>query len=419
MYGLVGKKLGHSFSKEIHHLLGNKIYKLHEISNLEDFLNKKEFKGINVTIPYKTEVLPHLDEIDDIARETKSVNTIINENGKLKGYNTDYFGLKSMLSFYNISIQGKSVIILGNGSVSNTVLKLLKDLKCKRVIRLARNIKTGVDDCFENVDKYLDYNVVINTTPVGMYPNNTDELLIDLTKLDHLEVYVDLIYNPLRTKMMIVAENLGAKSVNGLYMLVMQAKHAHELFFKKDIPLNVANQIYKKIFTNMVNYVFVGLPLSGKSKYANILGKSLNKKVTDMDSTIESTHKMSIPTIFKELGEKTFRQYETDLIIEMYQSHSMIISTGGGVIESQANMDLLKQNGVIIYLDKNPEDLAKKVIYGRPLIKKSEDILNLAKKRIPLYTKNSDIIITLENETNKNVNAIKDGVYEYTCNKWS
>ncbi len=415
MYGLVGRKLKHSFSKSIHSQLGNDHYKLYETNDIKNFLEKKAFVGINVTIPYKTEVIPYLDELDDLALKTNSVNTIINKDGKLIGYNTDYYGLKASLGFYNITVEDKSVIILGNGSVSNTVVELLNNQGCKKLVRLSRTVRSNIDDKFENYNQYLDYDIVINTTPVGMYPNNDSDCLIDLSKLKNLETFIDLIYNPLRTKMMLDAQILGAKAINGLYMLVLQAKKAHELFFGKDIPLNVANKIYKKIYNNLLNYVFIGLPLSGKSKYASLLSDISNKSCIDTDDSIVEKYQLSIPEIFLELGEKTFRKYEADMVLDIYKNHSTIISTGGGLIEHQANIDLLKQNGVIIYLEKNVETIAKKKIYGRPLIKNSKDILELAKKRIPMYSKNSDIKVTISKETSIHLNEIKEKINEYIC----
>ncbi|XMB71573.1 shikimate kinase [Mycoplasmatota bacterium WC30] len=413
MYGLVGKKLSHSFSKDIHHILGNKNYQLFEVDSIENFIKTNTFKGINVTIPYKTEIIPFLDELDDIAKITNSVNTIVNVSGKLIGYNTDYYGLKKSLSYHNIIIKNKKVLILGNGSVSKTVVKLLNDLSASSIVKLCRNIKNKNEFLFQDFSNYLDFDILINTTPVGMYPNNDDPLLFELSKFKKLEVVVDLVYNPLRTNLMLEADKLNIKNINGLYMLVMQAKKAHELFLHKSIPLNNANKIYSKIYSQYLNLVFVGLPLSGKTKYATIIGNLINKKTNDIDKLIEDKYQSSIPDIFISKGEKVFRSYESNIVETIYREHGMAISTGGGLIENSDNMNLLKQNGLVIFLNKNPELIARKKIYGRPLLKNASDILILAKKRVPMYREHSDIIIDLNKDTQYHINEIKEKVDEY------
>ncbi len=413
MYGLVGKKLSHSFSKEIHNMLGNKDYQLYETNSIEDFIKNNKFKGINVTIPYKTEIIPFLDELDDIAKITNSVNTIVNVSGKLIGYNTDYYGLKESLSYHNVVIKNKKVLVLGNGSVSKTVIKLLEDLNASSIVKLCRNIRNENEFLFKDYSNYLNFDVLINTTPVGMYPNNNDPLLFELSKFKTLEVVIDLVYNPLRTNLMLEASKLNIKNINGLYMLVMQAKKAHELFLNKEITLNITNKIYRKIHNYYLNLVFVGLPLSGKTKYAKIMGDLINKKVNDIDKLIEDKYQSSIPDIFADKGEKTFRDYESNIVYNLYKEHNLAISTGGGLIESSANMNLLKQNGIVIFLNKDQKLIAKKKIYGRPLLKKASNILIIAKKRVPMYLEHSDIIIDLNKDTNTHTNEIKEKIDEY------
>ncbi len=413
MYGLVGKHLKHSFSKTIHHNLGNLEYELYETTDIKMFLLEHDIDGINVTIPYKTEIIPYLDELDDIAKETNSVNTIVKQNGRLIGYNTDYYGLKEAFSFHSINIENKKVLLLGNGSVSKTVKKVLNDLKVNTIITLCRTIKNTHDVLFEQYNDYLNFDIIINTTPVGMYPNNDDSVLIEVSKFNNLEFVVDLVYNPLRTKLLIEAQRLNIKTMNGLYMLVMQAKKAHELFFNVVLPLNVINNLYRKIYSSYLNYVFVGLPLSGKTKYANMIGGLLTKTVYDIDKYIENKYQTTIPEIFESSGEQQFRTYESETVNELYKLHNTTISTGGGLIENEKNMDLLKQNGIIIFLNKNPEVIAKKNIYGRPLLKDPKDILVLAKKRTPLYLRHSDIIIDINLTTEAHINEIKEKIDEY------
>jgi len=413
IYGLVGKKLSHSFSKEIHELFGNKNYTLKELDKIEDILSITTLKGFNVTIPYKNQIIDYLAEMDDISKATRSVNTVIRKGNKLYGYNTDYYGFIETLNFNRLKLKGKTVLILGNGSVSNTVMYALNKLEAKSIKRIGRNLKSNDDDYFSNYVNYLDAEIIINTTPVGMYPNNEDELLIPLLDFKKLEVVIDLIYNPLRTKLLLEAESNNIKTINGLYMLVMQAKRAHELFFNCEIPLNLANKIYKKILRKLYNIVFIGLPLSGKSKYKKILETKLNKTAYDTDEEIEKAIKMSIFDYFSIHNEDDFRTIETDVIRRIFKENNLIISTGGGAVKTPINMNLLKQNGVIIFLDKDPDKIAKKVITGRPLIKKSTDIYKIAEERIPLYKKYCDIRIALNYDTVYHINEIKEKIDEY------
>ena len=413
MFGLIGKNLSHSFSKDIHNAFGNNHYELYNISNIKSFLKSNQLSGFNVTIPYKTEIVKYIDILDPIAEETTSVNTVVVRDNKLFGYNTDYYGFLETLKYHSINVENRDVIVLGNGSVSNTVVLALKTLKARNIVRLCRNIKSTIDDNFDNYKNYLHYHIIINTTPVGMYPHNEDAVLFDLVNFDNLEVAIDLIYNPLRTKFLIEAERINIKAVNGLYMLVMQAKKAHELFFNCDIPLNVSNKVYKKILKRMYNIVFVGLPLSGKSKYAKLLESMMNKKLYDTDIEVEKIINMSIFDYFQVFSEAEFRMFESEIIKLVYKEHNLIISTGGGTVKVWDNIEKLKQNGIIVYLNKDPLKIAEKKIRGRPLIKKNEDILLLAEERIPLYEKACDILIDINFDTVYHINEIKEKIDAY------
>jgi shikimate dehydrogenase len=413
MYGLIGKNLSHSFSKDIHQAFGNKDYDLVNIDNIQSFVESNQFDGFNVTIPYKSEIVKYVDELDSISLATNSVNTVVVRDNKLYGYNTDYYGFIETLKYHNVNIKNKDVMILGNGSVSNTVVLALQNLKAGNIVRLCRNKKSDIDDFFENHKKYKGYQIIINTTPVGMYPNNEEELIFSLNVFHNLELAIDLVYNPLRTKFLLEAEKLNIKAVNGLYMLVMQAKKAHELFLNCDIPLNVSNKVYKKLAKKLYNIVFVGLPLSGKSKYSKLLESLLNKKLYDTDVEIERVIAMSIYDFFQVHSEAEFRMFETEIVKLVYKKHNYIISTGGGTVKVWSNIEKLKQNGIIIYLNKDPLKIAEKKIRGRPLIKKNEDILLLAEERIPLYKNACDILIDINKDTVYHINEIKEKIDAY------
>ncbi len=413
MYGLIGKNLSHSLSKKIHNYFGNDNYELFSVDSVEEALEIEELTGFNITIPYKSQIVPHVSFLDEIAKATNSVNTVIKKRDGLYGYNTDYYGFIQTLKYNQIDIKDKNILILGNGSVSNTVRLALNNLHAKAIHRACRSKKEEQDILFSELTNKEFYDIIINTTPVGMYPNNDDDLLIDLNDFTNIALVFDLIYNPLKTKLLIEAENRNIKAINGLYMLVLQAKKAHELFFNVRIPLNKANRVYHKIKKQIINIVFIGLPLSGKSKYANLIGKELNKELIDTDLEIEKSTGSTIPDIFAEKGEAYFREIESLTVDKIYKRHSLSVSTGGGMIKNEQNIGKLRQNGVIIFLDRDPEVIAKKNIFGRPLIKTGNDIIGLAEERLPKYKSACDIIIKIQHDTKTHIEEIREKFYEY------
>ena len=278
-YGLIGKKLGHSFSKTIHESIMNYEYILKELNEeeLDSFMKEKDFKAINVTIPYKHEVIKYLDELDDSVKKIGACNVVVNKDGYLSGYNSDYFGLKSLIHKNSIVVKDKKCLILGSGGTSKTAYWVLKDLEAKEIIFVSRSKKEGCityDEAYE----LSDVNIIVNTTPKGMYPNN-DELIIDISKFDKLEGVVDVIFNPLRTRLIEQAISKGIKNAGGLYMLVAQAVKAIEYF--KDIKLDEKNidEVYLKLLKEKENVVLIGMPGCGKSTIA----KELKGKLVDVD----------------------------------------------------------------------------------------------------------------------------------------
>lgn len=413
MYGLLGKSLKHSISPAIHSRFGNAQYRLYETDDLEKFMTDKSFNGCNVTLPYKESVIPFLNEIDELAEKCQSVNTIINRRGTLIGYNTDYYGFHAMLKYYQVNPKGKNVLLLGNGGVSKTCEVVLKDLGAQDIKKLCRNVKQDNEINFDEIDSVLKYDIIVNTTPVGMYPHNDDDLLIDLSMFTHTTHVIDLIYNPLRSKLILQAEELGMIGINGMYMLIMQAKKSHELFFNTTVSTEKANQIFFQIYSKNINLVLVGLPLSGKSNYARKLSYKLQKPCFDSDKIIEDKLGISIPKIFENYGETYFRNEESYFIDNIYKSHNMVISTGGGMIMNEENIRKLKQNGFVIFLDKDPNEIATKAIYNRPLLVRSNDIFKLDKTRRPLYEKHQDFTINASTNSQENVKLIEAKLNEY------
>jgi len=391
-YGLLGKKLSHSFSKEIHEALIDKKYTLYESDDLEEFFTTTKFNGINVTIPYKHDVISYIDELSTEAMELQAVNTIVNYGGKLKGYNTDYFGLEKALQYGHISVKDKDVIILGNGSTSRTIQYYCRQNLAKNIAVFARNPKEN-EYHFSSVENFKSSSIIFNATPVGMFPNNDDPLPISLDDLPNLSSVVDVVYNPLRSSLIIEAEKRQIKAINGLSMLVFQAIKSIELFHNTIISEDIALNYYKNLQIRMNNLVFIGMPMSGKTFFAKLLGKKYSKPVIDLDREIEQLAKMKISKIFETKGEQAFRDLESTIVSKFSKEHNKAISCGGGVILNPINIDHLKQNGIIIFLDMPLELLKKCNPRNRPLLKNIENLEKLYQARYHLYHNCADIII--------------------------
>lgn len=414
MFGLVGKSLPHTLSPFIYNRLGDPNYQVWETQDIEAFIKAKDYSGLNVTIPYKEAVVPYLDELDGIAKTIKSVNTIIRRDGKLIGYNTDYFGLFKTIQYHKITIKNKRVLIVGNGGASKTVKLLLSNLNAERVTVICRNPKNDDELPFSELNRYYDAQVIINTTPVGMYPHEDDEYLFSLKPFHQLESVLDLIYNPLKTKLLIEAESLGVNAFNGLYMLVMQAKASRELFLNdSNIDHKIAKDIYDLLNKGRHNLVLIGLPLSGKSAYAKELSYHFQKSMIDTDHLIEKQENMSISEIFSQNGESYFRRLENKLVTDYYQKNNLIISTGGGMVMDSDIMRKLKHNGIIIYLDRDYRIIMEKDIKNRPLIQNKADVERIALERIPYYQKYADIIVNVDRPKNEVFAEIEEKIYDY------
>lgn len=364
-YGLIGEHLSHSFSKEIHESLGGYLYELKEISkeDLDAFMKSKSFKAINVTIPYKEKVIPYLDEILDEAKATNAVNCVINQYGKLIGYNTDVYGFEALLKYADIDVKNKVVLILGDGGASKAVNYVLNKLNAKNILFASRkNLKNSIN--YNDLINHQEIEIIINTTPVGMYPNNDDEL-IDINIFKKLEAYVDVIYNPIRTRNVIKAELKGIKAIGGLYMLVAQAVRASEIFLNTTYNEEIIKEIYLKIKNKKSNIVLIGMPSSGKSSIGEILSKIYEYKYIDIDEEIIKEINMPIKDYFLDHDESSFRKIEKNIVNNIYQNNSTIISTGGGTILDIENVIHLKQNGILIFLNRDLEKL--EATSSRPL----------------------------------------------------
>ena len=419
-YGLIGYPLQHSFSKEIHELIKEYLhndeynYEICELeeANLQSFFKEKNFKAINVTIPYKEKVLKYLNYIDDNAKRIGAVNTIVNNDGKLFGYNTDYNGLLSLIKKHNIEIKDKKVLILGTGGTSKTAYSVVSDLSAFKIMKASRKIDINTYTYDEIYEEYNDVNVIINTTPVGMYPNN-DEALIDFDKLNKIEAYIDVIYNPLHTKMAILAKNKGIIAINGLYMLISQAVYAYKYFLALDISDEeisaLCDKIYDKIYQYKLNIVLIGMPSSGKTSIGKELALKLNKEFIDTDEEIEKKIKMSIKDYIEKFGEAEFRKVETEVVKEASKKQECVIATGGGVILNKDNITSLNQNSIIYFLNRSLDKLIS--TKSRPLSSTKEALEKRYNERIDLYLAYADKVIAADGTVKQVTKKILEDFY--------
>lgn len=404
-YGLIGEKLKHSFSLEVHNLIGKYDYTLKEIAktDLKDFILKKEYQGLNVTIPYKQDVIPLLDEISISAKEIGAVNTIVNKNGKLYGYNTDFLGAKDLILRNNFDVKGKKVLILGGGGTSLTMKSVLSFLKAKEIIIVSRSKKDNSISYLDAIQNHNDCQFIVDTTPVGTYPN-VFESPINLEPFKNLEGVIDVVYNPLNTSFIKQAKSLNVKAVNGLYMLVSQAVHSSGLFLDEEINGAIIEEIYKKVYFNKVNIVLSGMPTCGKTTVGKALSLKTNKEFIDVDEFIEKKSNMKITDIFSKFGEEYFRKLETDAIKELIFSNGKIISLGGGAILSKENFNNISVNGLIFFIDRSLENLI--VSSDRPLTSDKEKLKQKYIQRLPIYKQNCDFTV----DGNKSIEDVASSV---------
>ena len=397
--GLLGRKLGHSYSPQIHKYLGSYSYDLFEKEpeEIEDFLRNGNFTGINVTIPYKKDVIPFLDELSPTAVKMGSVNTVVRRSdGSLFGHNTDYFGFTSLVHRSGVSVSGKKVLVLGSGGTSNTAVKALEDLGARVII-----ISRSGENNYENLHLHQDASVIVNTTPVGMYPK-TGFTPIDLTLFPHLEGVLDVIYNPSRTQLLLDAEAMGLVHENGLWMLVAQAKEAAEYFGNQPLSDDLIETVYRKMSGMMQNIVLIGMPGCGKSTVASHLAEKLGRKIVDTDQEVEKLAGKTIPQIFAEDGEEAFRTMETEVLSRLGTQSQLIIATGGGCVTKARNYPLMHQNSSIFWLMR---DLSQLPTDGRPL-SQANRLSDLYETRKSLYEAFADYTVDNNGSCEESIRSI-------------
>ena len=396
--GLLGRKLGHSYSPAIHALLADYEYKLYEKEpeELEGFLRDSEFQGLNVTIPYKKDVVQYCAALSPLAAELGSVNTLVRRaDGSLYGDNTDAWGFEAMAKRLGVDYRGKKALVLGSGGASVTVQAVLKRLGCTVMV-----ISRSGPDNYDNLDRHADAAVLVNTTPVGMYPN-VGVSPVDLDVLPNLQAVLDVVYNPARTQLILDAEARGIPCESGLYMLVGQAARASELWTNRTISTETLERVWKTVGGSMENLVLIGMPGSGKSTVGQRLAETLGRTLVDADAEIVK-RVGDIPAYFQSHGEAAFRRVEAEVLAELGKQSGLVIATGGGCVTREENYNSLHQNGTIVWLKR---DLDKLPVSGRP-VSQRDGVQAIYEKRSPLYQRFADIVVDNNGEIGETVGQI-------------
>ncbi|MEY8365817.1 shikimate kinase [Anaerovoracaceae bacterium 41-7] len=391
-FGLIGGKLGHSYSPLIHSKFGDYTFELCETKpeDLESMLHDESYGGFNVTIPYKKVAMEMCDELSDTAKAVGCVNTVIrDEEGRLHGYNTDYFGFKYMLEKNKIEVKGMKCLVLGSGGASLTARAVLKDLNAAEILIISRSGEHN----YENISQHFDAEIIVNTTPVGMYPNN-GKSPVNLDDFKNCCGVVDVIYNPNRTKLVLDAIEKSIPATGGLEMLVAQGKQASELFQHKEIEDEEIDSAIDEVRSETMNMILIGMPGAGKTLIGGEIANRMGRKFVDIDDMIVEHEGMSIPEIFDQKGEVYFRKVETEMLEKACVQTGLVIATGGGVVKKKVNYNILKQNGIVIWIKR---DLDKLETDGRPL-SKSMPLAQMYEERKDAYSYWSDFYINNNEE---------------------
>ena len=407
-YGLIGEKLGHSFSKDIHERIADYTFDLIPLSKEEfkTFMEKKEFTALNVTIPYKKDVIPYLDEMDEHAKAIGAVNTIVNRDGKLKGYNTDFTGFLYMVKKHNVHMEGKKVLIIGNGGASAAIQAVVQHESAGSMVIVDVVPGNGAISYDEMFSSHLDAEIIINTSPIGRYPR-IGNAPIDISMFHKCEAVLDVIYNPILTRLCFEAQEMDIKRVNGLEMLIAQAKQSVEFFLDKSIDDQIIDDIYQDMLRERCNIVLIGMPSAGKTTIGKMLENRMQKEFIDLDDIIIEKAGKSIPEIFEESGEAGFRAIETEAAIEVSKLNNKIIATGGGTIKHKVNMDYLRQNGITIFIDRDVDKLISSDP-NRPLSKSTDALEKMHAERLPLYQKYAAYVAVNNSDIESTVTEIEE-----------
>ncbi len=391
-YGLIGEKLGHSFSREIHDMIGRYDYELIELApaELEDFLRRREFRAVNVTIPYKKAVIPFLDSLTDEAAEIGAVNCIRNEAGRLVGHNTDFAGLRALIAHAGAELSGRKVLILGTGGTSDTAAAVCRSLGAGQIFKISRSGRQGALSYEQALREHNDAQVLLNATPCGMYPHIAESPLAP-EAFAALESVIDVIYNPLASMLVLAARQRGARAEGGLYMLVAQAVFAAEFFLREKLPAGLTEEIYRKLLRQKSNIVLTGMPSSGKSAIGRLVANRLGRRFYDIDVLVEEEAGMSIAEIFHRHGEAEFRRRESAAAAKLAACNGIVIATGGGTVIDPQNARLLAMNGRLYFLDRPLALLTP--TSDRPTASDRRQLQKRYEERYDIYRATADVTV--------------------------
>ncbi len=397
----------HSFSKEIHGKLADYEYEIKEIpkDGLDAFMRSRDFLGINVTIPYKELVIPYLDVIDASAKAIGAVNTVVNKGGKLFGYNTDFYGMCELFRHAGINPRGKRAAVLGTGGTSKTARAVLEALGAAEILSVSRTKSENCISYGELYESFSDTEIIVNTTPVGMFPN-TENSPVFTERLPKLSGVIDAVYNPIRTELVLSALAGGIKAEGGLYMLVAQAVRASELFLEAAYPEGTLDKVYEEILASKENIVLIGMPSSGKSTLGKILSTVTGRDFFDTDSMVKENSGMEISDIFEKHGETYFRELETEAVRSAADKNSVIIATGGGAVLNRKNIKALQRNGRLVFLDRELSELIP--TDDRPLSKDRAALEKRYFERLPIYRAAADFTVKVTGEPEALAEKIKE-----------
>ena len=409
-YGLIGEHLTHSYSPEIHAKLADYKYELVELppDKVQGFIESGNFRAINVTIPYKETVIPLLDGIDDSAKSIGAVNTIVNVDGRLYGYNTDSMGMKALIKRLGLSLENKKVLILGTGGTSKTARSVAEELGAASILNVSRKSSESAVSYEAAAKLHSDAEIIINATPCGMYPA-TGGKPIDIAAFPKLEGVVDVIYHPLRTNLVLDAQERGLKASGGLYMLVAQAVYACSFFLNKRAHIEDIDRVYSELLFDKQNIVLIGMPSCGKTEIGRLIAQKTGKVFLDSDEKIVDTTGQSIADYFVTRGEEEFRMIESAVLCDAADLSSTVIATGGGAVLRSENMRAMRRNGVVVFIDRSPEKLC--ATPDRPLSSNRDALMARYNERYEKYCQAADIKIdgdgTLEEVANAIIEAVK------------
>lgn len=402
--GLIGMPLAHSFSPAIHAKLADYEYKLYELTaeQLVPFLKAKRFDGVNITIPYKKTAMACCDELTEQARHVGCVNTIVRRaDGSMLGHNTDYDGFRYLLGSAGVDVRGKNTIVLGTGGASCTVRAVLRDLGAAEIVLVSRHGESNYDTVYSHTDA----EILVNATPVGMYPK-TGVSPVDLTRLPGLKSVVDVVYNPAKTQLLLDAEKLGLNTANGLGMLVAQAKAAAECFTGRHIDDSVIEHICREIERDTKNVLLIGMPGCGKTTVGRALAKAAGREFIDLDELVSARAGRSIPEIFDAEGENAFRACEHEALCDTAKRSGLVIACGGGIVTRGENLDPMRQNSTVVWLLR---DIGKLPTDGRPL-SQTQPLETLYQLREPLYRAAADLSADNNGSVSETVRQIMEAV---------